>query len=221
MCISSAEGAAVKPPNAKKQQGDQTRARILEAATKLFVSRGFAGTPISAIAASVGLTKGALYAHFASKDDLLLSLIGHWQTEFYDALFARVLSTAGDAWAKMTSLVNFHSEFAVKNQYLCLLLITLSPELQGTDHEIGRQLRRIADTNIRFLKRLIEEGQGQGVFDAALDTQSLAHVVVALLNGVLLEWNRTGETLGGPELVRTFRRVLFHGLQPGTAGNRK
>ena len=60
----------------------KTVARILEAATLLFVRTGYHGTSMSAIAETVGLTKGALYAHFQGKRDLLLALILEFETKF-------------------------------------------------------------------------------------------------------------------------------------------
>jgi AcrR family transcriptional regulator len=54
---------------------DQTRQRILQTASALFVERGYAGTSIRDISVHLGMTKGALYYHFASKEELLYALI--------------------------------------------------------------------------------------------------------------------------------------------------
>jgi AcrR family transcriptional regulator len=54
----------------------QTRQRILDIATDLFRDRGYAGTSIRDIAEALGMTKAALYYHFACKDDVLSALIG-------------------------------------------------------------------------------------------------------------------------------------------------
>jgi AcrR family transcriptional regulator len=53
----------------------QTRQRILETASALFVEHGYAGTSIRDISERLGMTKGSLYYHFASKEDLLFALI--------------------------------------------------------------------------------------------------------------------------------------------------
>jgi AcrR family transcriptional regulator len=54
---------------------DGTRARVLDAARELFVERGYAGTSVRDIAEHLGMTKGALYYHFSSKEDLLYALV--------------------------------------------------------------------------------------------------------------------------------------------------
>lgn len=54
---------------------DDTRQRILDVAVDLFIERGYAGTSVRDISERLGMTKGSLYYHFASKDDLLAALV--------------------------------------------------------------------------------------------------------------------------------------------------
>jgi AcrR family transcriptional regulator len=51
-----------------------TRARLLDAAAQLIAERGYAGASVGDIAAAAGFTKGAFYAHFASKEELFAQL---------------------------------------------------------------------------------------------------------------------------------------------------
>jgi AcrR family transcriptional regulator len=52
-----------------------SRERLLEAAAKVFAARGYQGASIDQIAAEAGLSKGAVYWNFASKDELFLALL--------------------------------------------------------------------------------------------------------------------------------------------------
>ncbi len=52
-----------------------TRARLLEAAARVYAAHGFAGATLDDVAQEAGLTKGAVYGHFGSKDNLLVALI--------------------------------------------------------------------------------------------------------------------------------------------------
>jgi len=58
-----------------KSPRTDTRQRILDVAAHLFATRGFAGTSIRDIADEIGVTKAALYYHFASKDVLLHEIV--------------------------------------------------------------------------------------------------------------------------------------------------
>ena len=53
----------------------ETRARLLEAAARVYARRGFNGATLDEVAAEAGFTKGAVYGHFGSKENLLLALM--------------------------------------------------------------------------------------------------------------------------------------------------
>ncbi len=53
----------------------QTRGRLLEAAARVYARRGFNGATLEEVAAEAGFTKGAVYGHFGSKENLLLALM--------------------------------------------------------------------------------------------------------------------------------------------------
>ncbi|MDO8186932.1 TetR/AcrR family transcriptional regulator [Conexibacter sp. JD483] len=55
-----------------------TRARLLEAAARVYAARGFAGATLDDVALEAGLTKGAVYGHFGSKDNLLVALMDEY-----------------------------------------------------------------------------------------------------------------------------------------------
>jgi AcrR family transcriptional regulator len=62
------------PRNKHQAKTEATRRDLLDAAEKIFVRDGYERTQIEAIAAEVGRTKGAVYAHFKGKEDLFLAL---------------------------------------------------------------------------------------------------------------------------------------------------
>lgn len=59
----------------QEERRARTRAALLRAASAAFAERGYDGASVDAIAASVGLSKGAVYAHFPSKLDFFLGVI--------------------------------------------------------------------------------------------------------------------------------------------------
>lgn len=64
----------------------RTRARLMAEAERLFRERGYAATSLDEIAEAAEVTKGAIYGHFASKEDLLLSAVEAAPTPDYGAL---------------------------------------------------------------------------------------------------------------------------------------
>ena len=60
-----------------KEHKQATRQRIVEAAGRRFKEDGIDGSGIATLMADAGLTNGAFYAHFASKDDLVATVVAH------------------------------------------------------------------------------------------------------------------------------------------------
>lgn len=59
----------------------ETRVRLLEAAARVYARRGFNGATLEEVAAEAGYTKGAVYGHFGSKENLLLALMEEHLTQ--------------------------------------------------------------------------------------------------------------------------------------------
>jgi AcrR family transcriptional regulator len=64
----------------------ETQARLLDAAEEVFVRDGFESAQLDEIAASAGRSKGAVYTHFKSKEDLFLALFEHRTRSYIDRL---------------------------------------------------------------------------------------------------------------------------------------
>jgi len=203
----------VSPLSAKAIQSQGTVARILTASTSLFVAHGYHGTSISAIANATGLTKGALYAHFSSKEALLLTLIKKFEMEFLDQLIAEVQKVDGNALDKLHRYFSFAASFAEKNRELCLLSTIISAEFSGAgNNPFDPEFRRVYFKYARFLRRIVEEAKLQGLIAPTLDTHTVAYTIIAFHDGVLLQWQRSRDVLEGPVFVKTYRQLLFNGL---------
>ncbi len=59
----------------RQEQQEQTRERLLAAAERVFTDRGFSGASLDSVAAEAGLTKGAVYSNFRSKEELLITVM--------------------------------------------------------------------------------------------------------------------------------------------------
>src|SRR3954452_5275560 len=72
----------------RAEQQARTRQAVLDAATTLFAARGFHATGIEDIAQRAGMSRGAIYSNFTSKQDLLLAVMGRASTVMDDPVFA-------------------------------------------------------------------------------------------------------------------------------------
>lgn len=77
----------------QQERKAETRARLLAAAAELFADQGVDAVSVDAVAEAAGRTSGAVYAHFGSKQGLLLALLDSWKDAVRTVLLAEVAVT--------------------------------------------------------------------------------------------------------------------------------
>jgi AcrR family transcriptional regulator len=68
-------------------KGERTRAAILDEALRIVSSAGLDGLTIGTLADATGMSKSGLFAHFGSREELLLAVLAHGQAEFTEVVF--------------------------------------------------------------------------------------------------------------------------------------
>ncbi len=87
------EPARGNVPQTQDERKAETRARLLAAAAELFAEQGIDAVSVDAVAEAAGRTSGAVYAHFGSKQGLLLALLDSWKDSVLTVLLAEVAVT--------------------------------------------------------------------------------------------------------------------------------
>lgn len=122
-----------------RKRSEQTRARLIEAAGKLFAERGYEAASLGDVAAEAGFTKGAVYANFASKEDLLLAVAAEvgecnrvWLAENHDNPDALRVLEASDS-LKLTQVLAIEiALYAARHPELQARIVDLmGPGLSG------------------------------------------------------------------------------------------
>lgn len=196
----------------QKPETQNTEERILQEAMRLFLERGYHGTSIDDITRAAGLTKGALYWHFESKEDLLKRIIKEFEKRYLDSLISSVGKVNGRAIDKFEKYIRFNSAFAYYNRELCVSFETLAAELIGAHHRIEPEFRRVYRKYRKFLSELITEGKKEKVFKKDLDTDLTALALMAFHYGILVHWSMNRDEIDGEAFVKTFKRIMLQGL---------
>ncbi|REE99857.1 TetR/AcrR family transcriptional regulator [Thermomonospora umbrina] len=83
----------------REQYSEATKAALLEAATRRFAERGYAGTALEDVAADTRVTRGAVYHHFASKIALFQAVFDGLEGDTVRLVTAAVEAAGDDPWA--------------------------------------------------------------------------------------------------------------------------
>lgn len=183
--------------------------RLLAAATRLFADRGYDRTSVQEIVEAAGVTKGALYHYFGSKDDLLHEIYGR---------VLRLQQERLDAFAEADAPVERRLRDAAAD-----VVVTTIENLDDASiffrsmHQLSEEKQRqVRAERRRYHERfraLIEEGQQAGVFN----TSTPADLVVDYHFGSvhhLSTWYRPDGRLTPQEVADHLADLLLRALRP-------
>jgi NADPH:quinone reductase-like Zn-dependent oxidoreductase/AcrR family transcriptional regulator len=166
---------------------------ILDAAAKVFSTKGYLAANLDDVASLVGMLKGSLYYYIDSKEDLLYRLTRSIHQDALQTL-ERTRAVPGSAADRLDALVRFHFEALADNIAYTRVFYNEFTHLTGDRYEEIVGLRRSYEG---FVQSLIEEGQISGLFCQQRDPHVMMLAVLTLLNSVQ-QWYRSdgGRTVG-------------------------
>lgn len=160
-----------------KQMQDNTKKKIIAVATNLFLTKGYEDTRISDIIKGLGLTKGAIYHHFNSKEDIFNAVveeIGNKNIQLFDEIKN---DSSLNGVEKLSKIV--HVSFSNKN---IDMIIGISPNLLDSPKLLSSFINEINDVTIpKYIYPIVNEG----VEDGSIHTKhsaELAEMIAVLLN---------------------------------------
>ncbi len=167
----------------KQLQGERTRGVLLQAATTLLIEKGYAGTTLSLLAQEVGMTKGAIYHHFADKEALLRAVIGHVRAVWAREVGARV-APPGDALARLGTLFDHQARLIDREPSLCLLVNGLTLESASLGADLAAEIERLSADFAELVRGILADGQRAGTVRTDLDVKAMARAVVAVVKAI-------------------------------------
>jgi AcrR family transcriptional regulator len=197
---------------AKETQPKDTANRILIQAMRIFLEKGYHGTSIDDITRAAGLTKGALYWHFSSKEDLLKRIVEEFERRFLNGLIQAVKDAQGDILDKMEKFFRYNAAFSYYNRELCVSFTTLAAELVGAHHGTEPEFKRIYKKYQKFLSNLILQGKKEKIFKKEIDPDLAALIIIAFHDGILIRWFMNRSEMDGEAYVNTFKKIMLKGL---------
>jgi AcrR family transcriptional regulator len=158
----------------------ETRARLLRAAADMFAERGYDGTRVADIAAAAGLSNGALYAHFASKAELLVGALHAHGRRLLADLFA------ADSSRSITDLLLVVGRRLPRRRDARGYLIVEALVAARRDQDVARLMRDDVGERADWLAGLMRLAQAAGELDPTLSPSALAHFCLLLAMGSTL-----------------------------------
>lgn len=196
-----------------KADAEQTRSKILDAAAHLFCTRGIGQTTLEQIAREAGATRGAFYWHFKDKTDVLNAIYERYKPPQLARLEAAMVEERHDDPLEILNKTGLEFLTMVENdtiqQRLHLILLNAGP-----CDETALWRERLNVEIHQLLVRLLTRAQQEGRLTDELTPDEAAVSQMALINGLIGEWQRSGRafplrTVGAkllPHFIEALRR---------------
>jgi AcrR family transcriptional regulator len=165
-----------------QQRSEETRTKITDSAIKLFSSSGYNKASVDDICAEAGISKGAFYHHFESKQALFLALLDGWLQNIDNAIDASKELTAPETLLQMTNAFPYIFETAGDG-----LPMFLEFWLQASrDEKIWQASIAPYRRYHKYFTALIKKGVAEGSF-VDVDPELTSRMIISTAMGLLLQ----------------------------------
>jgi TetR/AcrR family transcriptional repressor of nem operon len=167
------------------KKGEETRDRILAAATELIHQRGYKATGVAEIVAASGVPKGSFYFYFASKEELGRVLLQRYRERQHEEL-ARIFPE--DAEAIPTIRAFFESAARMQADAGCksgCLLGNLAAEITESE-ELRKELAGTLHDLQQALAQAVARGQARGELSTDFAPEAAADFFLSVFEGSIL-----------------------------------
>jgi AcrR family transcriptional regulator len=202
---------AMQAPGKQQLRTQETQARLLAAAEEVFVRDGYEAAQLDEIAARADRSKGAVYTHFKSKEDLFLALFEHRTTSYIDRLVSSLRKCTG----RKQSLEAFREFYVSLVHDRTWPLLTLEFKLFALRHpESKERLRKVFEmskgtSDLQMHEQLFGHLTRDKKADIDLSLAALGPIVM----GLILESHFEPEILSEKAVRRILGRI-FDSLFP-------
>jgi AcrR family transcriptional regulator len=183
------------------------RQEILRASARLFQEQGYDGTSMNDVAAALKLSKGGLYHHFQSKDEILFNLMNHAMDITEERVINRVKAIP-DPEERLRMLIKLHIGVVLSegDREITVML--------HENHPLPPTLRKRINARkkdyVHFLENLIAEVQRARQLRGTVTPRAAAFALLGMINWIY-QWYRPEGALQEESLAQQYTEIFFRG----------
>lgn len=172
-----------------KAEAKETRQQILLAAEKVFYEKGVAHASMEDVARAAGVTRGAIYWHFANRADLVLELYNSLPMPQEDLIARELEAENADVFGVLERVGREWLELLATDEHRQRILsILLRCDTSGEFAAISERQNDLDDEHMQALEAAFAKAQGQGKLGAAWTPRSAASMLRWVIKGLCSEW---------------------------------
>ncbi len=185
--------------------------RIMEAALRIFATKGFQNSTISEISREAGVSEATVYEYFGTKEDLLFAIPEKISNETNETL-ERVLPYIRGVEGRMRAILRGYVHLYESNpHYSALVLLQLLPNRKFRQTAAHAAIRKSA----RLLLDCIKEGIDGGSFRKNFDPYLIRSILLGGIEHLFIRWHMQGMPPKPAlvDLLDDFLEIVLHGIR--------
>ena len=162
-----------------------TKSRILKAASSLLSSHGYSGTTLDDIITASGITKGAFYHYFKSKDLLCQKVLDEAINDYHS--LAESIDTEIEPIDQLRTIIHKIVELNASGHWVnCRLLLRFSTDSHESNLVLQRKVRNFWQWYTGFYEDLITRCRDVGQLGTQMEAKVLARLLVSTMAGAVV-----------------------------------
>jgi AcrR family transcriptional regulator len=194
----------------REDVSEERKEQILDAATEVFAQKGFDSARMDDIVEETGLSKGALYWYFKSKDDIIFGIMDRlFRLEFKELEALRESDTTA-----AEALLGF-TEVAIKDITRMMRFMPITYEflaLAFRNKLVQKAIKQYMNSYVSILDPLIQRGIDSGEFKP-VNPREVSAAVGAIIEGTMLLWVYDRSLIEPEKNIRASIHLLLDGVK--------
>lgn len=176
---------------------------IIEAATRRIDQYGIQNLTIKNLAADIKVTEPALYRHFKSKNDILMSLLNYFIARMENRISSLSVNNQKTPSENLIDLFNF--QFKTFTERPAVVSVIFAENIFHFDEGLSIKVAQILDLMQGYVEENIVNGQSKGDFNAEIPSSTLATILLGGIRLTVLKWKLSGNKT---DLIKEGRAVV-------------
>jgi len=191
-------------PRGRYPKSDVSRERILESATELFSTLGYAGAGVDRLAERSGIAKTAIYYHFGNKEGLLAAVLERAAGQWIDGIEQAARQAGGDPMQRLDSALTGMRAMLEERPWIYNLFQILALEVADQKPEIHATLQGI----LRKARQSVANGINEAIGVEVPDAELIASILLSALDGISLGLQINPDDVPLDDVFRELRRLM-------------
>lgn len=185
-------------------KAEETRQYIIEKSAEVFNIKGYDSTSLTDLQTAIGLTKGAIYGNFATKNELAVAAFEYNTSVIYSKL-KTIVEEQTTAKASLLAFAEYYSKNWRKlfERGGCPML---NAAVEADDHldYLKKSVRHSMNRVMNLLQTLIKKGQNEGEFNPNLSSEKYAATIFTIVEGGIL----LAKTMNDPKFLNLIKERM-------------